>query len=1510
MVRPPTPSARSLGFTLRYFNRFVSSGSARLDFVYFPQPLDTRMPPVAVCELLVGGMTCAACTGAVQGSLIKCPGAIQAQVDLLRETARVAYNSDKVSPAELCAAVENLGFQAQVLQIFVASNASPDADRPVTTTDSADLSADEQREPSKEPLCCYQADRPGADRPGVPGCTEEHAEPRRPQYQEASKQTHDFSELWAMSKATLCLALTDSQGLSVESACSTLKSSKGVMGCAVTPLRDIAGTGMRQLMVTYKPQVVGARELLMKLLSQGYSPSILSEDPLQKQARTSPCSTCKLHMLSKEAVLGNQRAMISSLLLSLLPALAVVCLSVMARTHTLPASLLRECIPGVRLSNLLLLLLSTPVQFYGGRSFHRAALKGLRHRQFSMDLLVSLGSNLAFFYSALSCMQSAATSMRCRPLLSAADAAAAATAPPGDANSSSYKSSPFYELLDRAEPQVFLDTCAMLICVVLVGKLLQLRAKARILEQLHSLHSLQVRRVHWVLRSEDTAVARCLHQSAQHSSSSGGEEEQTSNSVQIPHELLKIIADATTQDTPDDDAIPPPLPVRWWRKISAVCRMQKGRHSNTYNPLTQPASWGVGDEGEEILDRQRRPCCSQMTDLTEPNETAASTDTQATQESPPSEIIISAELLQAGDVVRVPPQEVLPADGILLAPQVLHVDERLVSGEGRGVAKLAGQRVGDASVLQTLLRLVETGQQQQQPLQKAAEKFATYFIPIVLCITAVAVAAWVVRVFAAADTLPLSPLQQMRQRLLELELREGVSSSDLQQQLQHHHQQQQQVEAQDNFLRPVSPVRSTPISPAMEAPPASAHAAAAAAAACRLSSWVITWDSLLFALRFGVAVCCAACPCAIGLAAPAAVAAATAAAAARGVFFKSGKALEAAANVNCLVVDKTGTLTTGDLRVTACVLHTKRLERILLPAMERSRDSLHASDSTCKTNDESGGSVCSTTGATSSLKRGSCCRGSSLDDSMDSEDITLEGATPLPEDTSATSTDKLSPPCCRKQLLRSSSNLDRPCGSYAAAAILTDHVGGPLPFANSISCGRHHLLRRKETATAPVAAAAAGAAAAAAAMGRRMRAHSLLQLPLHHHPRLVKNIDCCLEALKGSSGQEEGGHCVCVLLQPLQKTEWTSWHESHCGPVVHLHAWVAADREGCGEPSVSSGAWVWLGSVALQDEIQQETKLAVEYLRRCLGFRIFMCTGDNYRTASRVGAAFSIPEDCIVAQQTPEDKVRFLRSLATPPTQQTATTPTANNDSSSNSNSSSSSTSCTTSLLRREKEKPPVCCMVGDGLNDSPALAEAALGVAFGVGNALPLAAAAVAVGGRSWTELIDLFRLARQTRSIIWWNLLWACVFNLVSVPLAAGVAYPTVSLHPAAAAAAMACSCLLVLLNAQRLTRFKGTTAEDMTRELSKVSTDIEPEEENGEQQQDKSPQSAASLQLNDEEDCSSFSRSFGDDILSLPPEDPLAATSCCCQPGAELQFIRPLELPIRKQDGTFLEFSDFEA
>ena len=190
--------------------------------------------------------------------------------------------------------------------------------------------------------------------------------------------------------------------------------------------------------------------------------------------------------------------------------------------------------------------------------------------------------------------------------------------------------------------------------------------------------------------------------------------------------------------------------------------------------------------------------------------------------------------------------------------------------------------------------------------------------------------------------------------------------------------------------------------------------------------------------------------------------------------------------------------------------------------------------------------------------------------------------------------------------------------------------------------------------------------------------------------------------------------------------------------MVHLYVSGPSVTSKLGGPE-----WVWLGSVALREEVEDETKVAVQYLQRCMGFKVFMCTGDNPRTAARVAATLGIPIASVVAQQTPEAKVRFIRSLSQPTNPRESQESLTDRDQNSNSSAH---------LLRRELEEQPVCCMVGDGLNDSPALSEAALGVAFGVGNSIPVAAAEVAVGGRSWTELVDLFKIARETRSVIRW--------------------------------------------------------------------------------------------------------------------------------------------------------------
>ncbi|KAL8449725.1 hypothetical protein Emed_002980 [Eimeria media] len=1323
------------------------------------------MAVVSACELLIGGMTCTACTGAVQGALLKHPGVIEAEVDILRETARVAYESGSVTPDSLCNVVQNVGFDAQVLQIFFSNANSQTTSATRNASDSACKSPTDQQYPQGQRET-FQADC-AKDR-------EDHVESASTFFAGSKTRPLDLT-------ATIRFGLQES-GAAGE-ACRRLESIQGVLNCSLLPTKRLSGHESIQLTVTYRPDIVGARQL---------------------------------------------------------------------------------------------------TKFYGGRSFHAAALKGLRHRHLSMDLLISLGSTSAYVYSVISCIHTAVTNLWCRPLLLASAAAA---------NSATATDTAFHEFLRNSDPQNFFDTCATLTCVVLFGKRSSIPAVASQIPPAEE-------------RSFCGRMAGILEQ-------------------QEPHDAFMKVPSGIAEG---GEPMKPASVTRWWDKLTSA--LDPHRRQHRYNPLFHPGAQWVEDE--EASEAPALPACCKKRGKDSPKKAA-----NEIQE----EVSISAELLQVGDVVRVAPNEVIPADGILLAPEVLHLDEKLVSGEGRAVARFANQRViggsrnasctdgyvrvevvGNASVLQTLLRLVYDAQQQQVSLQKTAASFASYFIPCVLCVTVAAIITWMIKVFAASDATPLSPLQHMRHRLRETELKEGILGAQQQasilQHLQYTPQQQQLHDPINMFLAAPGGRLSQP--PTHLPPAATVFTpanTAAAAAACKLSSWAVAWDNILFALRFGVAVCCAACPCAIGLAAPAAVAAATAAAAARGIFFKSGTALETAAKVNLLVLDKTGTLTTGELQVAACAVDKIRVAELLMPAVTGAGRSgtgmpsgkaelLDAIDSGSGTNIP--GKSCCCTGSTINTSSGTSNNdAASFSDSAlgsVSLDVTLE-------DTAGGSQHSQDAVLIEKQaevdVQHSTKSSIAETSTLHAGAEAPEGTNDPhkkvayinlkdlwnIPF-NDISassgqsqqqgncCGSNrregpqgghrgppHLKIRQvspaelnsETATATdcflwalscleqgsnhavgmalISAydrwlrASSGsmqegefAAAAEKDPPQRcrlpQRCEEILLLPrgvegflrpTQHGPTLRLRV---VAASSEDGGGQERKCCAQVSNRCSYSDEesgdlqaWTEWHESNTGPVVSLHAFVPSSHN---DPK--RGSWAWLGSVALRDKLQDEAKAAICTLRQSLGFRIFMCTGDNPRTAARVAASFGIPLNCVRAQQRPADKVAFLRFL------QSSTDPNIIDQKSlaADKGGNCSPLAPTTVEERNPGAQTPVCCMIGDGLNDAPALAAAALGVAFGVGSALPVAAADVAVGGNSWTELVDLFRIAKKMRSIIQWNFLWACAFNLIAVPLAAGIAYPMVSLHPAAAAAAMAGSCLLVLLNAQRLSRFKATTHEAMKGDL----------------------------------------------------------------------------------------------
>lgn len=194
-----------------------------------------------------------------------------------------------------------------------------------------------------------------------------------------------------------------------------------------------------------------------------------------------------------------------------------------------------------------------------------------------------------------------------------------------------------------------------------------------------------------------------------------------------------------------------------------------------------------------------------------------------------------------------------------------------------------------------------------------------------------------------------------------------------------------------------------------------------------------------------------------------------------------------------------------------------------------------------------------------------------------------------------------------------------------------------------------------------------------------------------------------------------------------------------------------------------------LGVVAVSDVEKADAAEAVSALKR-LGIRVVVATGDDRRVAEAVGRRVGIAPSEIVADATPSEKERVVRELAALGT----------------------------------------TAMIGDGINDAPALTRADVGIAVRTGTDVAIDAADVALLGERLTDAAVAIRLSRATLRNVRQNLFWAFAYNAVGIPLAAGVCAPIGwALSPAFCAAAMSLSSFCVVSNALRLNFFKPNDA-----------------------------------------------------------------------------------------------------
>jgi Cu2+-exporting ATPase/Cu+-exporting ATPase len=183
--------------------------------------------------------------------------------------------------------------------------------------------------------------------------------------------------------------------------------------------------------------------------------------------------------------------------------------------------------------------------------------------------------------------------------------------------------------------------------------------------------------------------------------------------------------------------------------------------------------------------------------------------------------------------------------------------------------------------------------------------------------------------------------------------------------------------------------------------------------------------------------------------------------------------------------------------------------------------------------------------------------------------------------------------------------------------------------------------------------------------------------------------------------------------------------------------------------------------IALSDTLKKASPEAIAELH-ANGLKVLMLTGDNYAAAHHIGTLAGI--DAVIAEVLPQDKAAKIQEL---------------------------------------QRAGSVIAMVGDGINDAPALVQADVGIAMSTGTDVAIESAGITLLGGDVSKIAQAIRLSKITMRGIQQNLFWAFVFNIVGIPLAAGLFYPLFGwlLNPAFAGLAMAFSSVFVVSNSLRI-------------------------------------------------------------------------------------------------------------
>ncbi|MFX1316527.1 MAG: heavy metal translocating P-type ATPase [Promethearchaeota archaeon] len=208
------------------------------------------------------------------------------------------------------------------------------------------------------------------------------------------------------------------------------------------------------------------------------------------------------------------------------------------------------------------------------------------------------------------------------------------------------------------------------------------------------------------------------------------------------------------------------------------------------------------------------------------------------------------------------------------------------------------------------------------------------------------------------------------------------------------------------------------------------------------------------------------------------------------------------------------------------------------------------------------------------------------------------------------------------------------------------------------------------------------------------------------------------------------------------------------------------------------------GIIGISDKIKDQALYALDKLRE-KGLEIYMITGDNKQTALSIGKELKIDEDQILAEVLPNDKAMTIQKL-------------------------------------QESDNHKIVGMVGDGINDAPALAQADVGIAIGSGTDVAIETADIVLMRGDLRNVVSAINLSKKTYRKMITNLFWAFIYNLIGIPIAAGILYYATGffLPPYLAAVFMASSSVSVVTNALFLKRYEPKTPQQLEEEKLLIS------------------------------------------------------------------------------------------